>query len=64
MRQAVDGGSTDIRVSSLPSVWGESLVLRLLDPASMIKRPEALGFSASNASAGRRWCLEMMGWCW
>jgi type IV pilus assembly protein PilB len=23
MRQAVEGGSTDIRVSSLPSVWGE-----------------------------------------
>ena len=58
MRQAVEGSSTDIRVSSLPSVWGESLVLRLLDPASMIKSPEALGFSASQEE---RWAQVVSG---
>ncbi|HRE08893.1 MAG TPA: GspE/PulE family protein [Opitutaceae bacterium] len=58
MRQEVDGRSTDIRVSSLPSVWGESLVLRLLDPASMIKRPEDLGFSVQQRE---RWTRVVSG---
>jgi len=34
----------DFRVSSIPTAWGEKIVLRLLDPASASLGVEALGF--------------------
>lgn len=43
----------DIRVSSLPTMHGEKLVLRLLDLSSGIKTIDSLGFSDGNAAAFR-----------
>lgn len=44
----VGGRTADFRVSSLPSVHGENLVLRVLDKSSGIKTLEELGFSQTN----------------
>jgi type IV pilus assembly protein PilB len=43
-----DRKSVDIRVSTLPAVQGESIVLRILDQSEGIKGIDALGFSESN----------------
>ncbi|MGH1376467.1 MAG: GspE/PulE family protein [Alphaproteobacteria bacterium] len=44
----VGGREADFRVSSLPTVHGENIVLRVLDKSSSILPMEALGFSESN----------------
>lgn len=44
----VQGKPIDIRVASLPGVWGEKLVLRILDKSSVMLRLEELGLSDSN----------------
>ncbi|MFD2672561.1 GspE/PulE family protein [Marinicrinis sediminis] len=44
----------DIRVSTLPSVHGESIVLRLLDQSAGIKRISELGLSENNLKAFQR----------
>ena len=41
----------DFRVSSIPTAWGEKIVLRLLDPASASLGVEALGFDARQHEA-------------
>ncbi|MGI8426943.1 MAG: GspE/PulE family protein [Actinomycetota bacterium] len=38
----------DIRVASLPTVWGEKLVLRILDKSSVLLKLEDLGLSDAN----------------
>jgi len=38
----------DFRVSSLPTVWGENIVLRVLDKSASIKPLDKLGFSPHN----------------
>ena len=38
----------DIRVSVLPTVYGEKVVLRLLDLSNVLNRLEKLGFSEEN----------------
>ena len=43
IRLAVDGGRVDARVSTLPSVHGEKVVVRLLPGAASIQRLEELG---------------------
>lgn len=50
----VGGRTADFRVSSLPSVHGENLVLRVLDKSSGIKSLDQLGFSESNLKQIRR----------
>ena len=42
------GKEVDFRVSSLPTVWGENIVLRVLDKSSSILPMEVLGFSEEN----------------
>jgi type IV pilus assembly protein PilB len=37
----------DFRVNTLPTLWGEKIVLRILDPSSAKMGVEALGFSGS-----------------
>jgi type IV pilus assembly protein PilB len=57
-----DGGFTfafgqsemDIRVSSLPMAYGESLVLRLLDKSAALLDLDQLGFSGENLTGFRR----------
>lgn len=44
----------DFRVSSLPTVWGENIVLRVLDKSASIKPLEKLGFSPENLDRIRR----------
>jgi len=44
----VGGREADFRVSSLPTVHGENIVLRVLDKSSSIMPLEGLGFSAVN----------------
>ncbi|HEX7056018.1 MAG TPA: ATPase, T2SS/T4P/T4SS family [Bacilli bacterium] len=48
IQMQIDGRKIDIRVSTLPSVHGESIVLRLLDQSSGIKKISDLGLSETN----------------
>jgi type IV pilus assembly protein PilB len=47
----VGGRAIDLRVASLPTVYGEKIVLRILDKSNVLLRLEDLGFS--EASFGR-----------
>ena len=44
----VGGREADFRVSSLPTVWGENIVLRVLDKSQNIMPLDKLGFSPHN----------------
>lgn len=44
----------DFRVSTIPTAWGEKIVMRLLDPASASLGVEALGFDARQHEAFSR----------
>jgi type II secretory ATPase GspE/PulE/Tfp pilus assembly ATPase PilB-like protein len=44
----IDGRSVDMRVSSLPTQYGESVVLRILDKGATRPNLDQLGFSESN----------------
>ena len=49
----VQGRLIDLRVSTVPTLYGESLVLRLLDKTGMALDMEALGFDAANTTRFR-----------
>jgi type IV pilus assembly protein PilB len=44
----IGGREADFRVSTLPTVWGENIVLRVLDKSAGIKPLDQLGFSEEN----------------
>lgn len=46
------GDEVEMRLSTLPTAFGEKLVMRIFDPDSTVKSLDALGFSAHDA---RRW---------
>jgi type IV pilus assembly protein PilB len=46
----IDSKAVDVRVSSYPSIYGEAIVMRLLDKSSILLTLEQLGFSAENLS--------------
>ena len=48
IKTQVDGKDLDIRVSSLPIVYGEKIVLRILDYSENLSKLEMLGFSDTN----------------
>lgn len=48
IRTAVDGRDLDIRVSTIPTVYGESVVMRLLDRSSLRLGLDELGFGSSD----------------
>lgn len=50
----IGGRMADFRVSSLPTVHGENIVLRVLDQSQSIKSLESLGFSAENLARIRK----------
>jgi type IV pilus assembly protein PilB len=50
----VGGREADFRVSTLPTVWGENIVLRVLDKSAGIKPLEQLGFSPENLEKIKR----------
>ncbi len=65
MRLKVQGREIDLRVSSLPTLLGEKIVVRILDKANLKTKMEDLGFrpealcGASSAS-----CVSRTAWCW
>jgi general secretion pathway protein E len=46
------GGEVEMRLSTLPTAFGEKLVMRIFDPQTVVKGVEALGFGAADA---QRW---------
>jgi len=44
----VQGKAIDLRVASLPTVYGEKVVMRILDKSSVLLKLEDLGFSEGN----------------
>ncbi|MGL5694861.1 MAG: GspE/PulE family protein [Peptostreptococcaceae bacterium] len=46
----IDKNSIDIRVSTIPTIYGEKIVLRILNRNSFLKTKEELGFSADASS--------------
>ena len=48
IKMQVDGRNIDLRVSTLPIVYGEKIVIRLLDYSDTLAKIESLGFSDSN----------------
>ncbi len=57
----LSGEMVDIRVSSLPTTWGESLVLRLLPKERQQYRLDRLGMTESNLEDFRYWIREPHG---
>lgn len=47
----MEGKQIDVRVSSVPTIYGENVVLRLLDASSALLSLEDLGFSKGNLNA-------------
>ncbi len=47
-RLNIEGGQIDMRVSSLPTIFGENIVMRLLDTTSILIGLERLGFDEKN----------------
>jgi len=43
-----DSYSLDVRISVIPTIWGESIVLRLLNRSDSVLSLDSLGFSASH----------------
>ncbi len=48
LRLAVDGREVELRISTLPTTFGEKVVLRILRTASNVKRVEELALSEGN----------------
>jgi len=57
----IGGGEVDFRVAIMPSVWGETIALRLLDHRRSLLSLEALGYSAQAEQALRRIALRPQG---
>jgi type IV pilus assembly protein PilB len=57
----VDGRHIDLRVVTLPSVHGESIVLRVLDKASVVVKLEKLGMADTERERFERACQETHG---
>jgi type II secretion system protein E len=51
IRMTLNGRRVDIRVSSIPTIHGESIVMRLLDRSSVFLPFDKLGFSRQTATA-------------
>ncbi len=48
----VPGGEVEMRLSTLPTAFGEKMVMRIFDPEQAVKGVQALGFGAQEA---QRW---------
>src|SRR5437763_12068673 len=57
----IDGRHVDLRVVTLPSVLGESIVMRVLDKASVVVKLEKLGMADSERERFERACHETHG---
>jgi general secretion pathway protein E len=54
IRMTLNGRRVDIRVSSIPTIHGESIVMRLLDRSSVFLPFDKLGFSPATAATFNR----------
>lgn len=50
IQMRIEGKDIDFRVSSLPTIWGESIVLRLLDKSGVLLGLEEVGFMPDNVA--------------
>lgn len=50
--QTPEGASVELRLATLPTAFGEKIVMRIFDPDVLLKTPEKLGFSSEDL---RRW---------
>jgi type IV pilus assembly protein PilB len=57
----IDGRHVDLRVVTLPSVLGESIVMRVLDKASIVVKLEKLGMADTERERFERACQETHG---
>ncbi len=57
----ISGQDVEIRVSCLPGVWGESIVMRLLPKEAENYSLEALGMEEDHLAAYAKWILEPHG---
>jgi general secretion pathway protein E len=57
----VSGKELDVRVSTLPGVWGESIVMRLLPKERESLKLELLGFEEDNLETFNRWVHDPHG---
>jgi general secretion pathway protein E len=46
VRMRLPGRELDLRISTVPTIWGESIVIRILDQASVLLGPQELGLSS------------------
>jgi general secretion pathway protein E len=53
-RLAVDGAHVDLRISTLPAIHGEKVVIRLLHPGGTVLALEAMGFHGSSLARVER----------
>ena len=44
----IDGNVFDFRVSTLPTIWGESIVIRILDKRNILKKLDDIGITPKN----------------
>lgn len=50
IQMRIEGKDIDFRVSSLPAIWGESIVLRILDKTGLLLGLEEVGFMPDNVA--------------
>lgn len=56
-----DGHEVEIRVSTLPTAFGEKVVMRIFDPETLVTDIARLGFDPEEQSAFSRWIAEPHG---
>ena len=54
IKEPIQGKHIDLRVSTIPTKYGESIVIRLLDPENIVHDFKALGFEEENTKALRK----------
>ena len=55
------GREVDLRISTMPTISGEKVAIRVLDKGSVVLRVDALGFSAKNQAAFRKLYTQSYG---
>lgn len=61
IKTTVDFKSIDIRVSTLPSIYGEKIVMRILDLSHALDDLDKLGFTEENANTFKKMIAEPNG---
>jgi type II secretory ATPase GspE/PulE/Tfp pilus assembly ATPase PilB-like protein len=54
IQMRIEGKDIDFRVSTLPTIWGESVVLRILDKTGLLLGLEEVGFMPDNVALFRK----------